>query len=1712
MPVQLLARLGHLLAAVCSVVPLFVPNTVPAQQAPRATLSPRGQLITNANRTVPVTVKWCKPWNGGAVWASKEILLDATDITSQFSYTSGGQDGSCEYYEIYSATITLAANPSLQTLSAVIEDVNGWMGQDNVDFALPAPWRGVLVATDAGLRDVLPGTTNNLQYVQIWNTGEVAATYALSVSCAGAASSCYPSQYSVSISPHSSVSTGIYFNASSTLGDTGSVHFTAVDITDGGIRSSGWTDVRVKSAPSAGAVIARSMSLVPRGSCVTASLGGDAAMECGDLRVVHPLPAVTTFGKVRVPTLIYNSAHASVVPVVLVDVTVPGGTLPSSVEARVYVDGVQRGYKSLPGSDWAAGGNTRRMSVAVDATGWGTSLRNYYVQVTLVGGSGGPYTTPTEQLAIVNRSGSHFGAGWGLAGLEEIFFINSSTILWVGGDGSTRVYNQNAATTFRANDFERPDTITQSGSDYIRWGAAKQQVRFSSAGLHVSTTNRLGQVTTFGYQAGTRRLTSISVPVRSGSALTYSLSYDGNGVLYQVSAPTAGVARTVSIARNGFQITSITDPNNTTVYFGYGTGADIYRIASRTDRRGYVLSFGYNSLSRLTSTSLNMGGTGATIAQAFNPIETRAYWSALPLDSVYTHVDGPRTDVADETKIWVNKYGAPTRIRNAEGRETLLTYDATWPGLVAEMRSPSRQLTQAVYNTDGTLLFTTAFNPLGTGVNDTTRYTWDPTWKFVTSITPTVGPATEFSYASNGNRLWEQTGGSSRRVNYGYDGSGQLSTVTPPGIPATTYSYNTLGNVSETLFPKGTRSFIEQNAIGQDTIVASQFSDTTTVGNDWGDIVPNGAWNGSRVKNWYDPVGRVTKTVTYGPKVGRGVGDTIPADSLRVEYVYDYESNVKEIERTFWLNGAGHIYVDSNTYDGAGRRLGQFSAGSNARTFTYDAAGNLLTSSVSGGATVTMTYDALNRLSTRITPQVSYGTLSCTTFYTSGCYFSFPTIGGSYCVNADTARLYYDPAGNLYRADNRYARVRRSYTQSGLLKYDTLVIRAYHEPGETPCTGAPPAGVHYGGAEWQQHVYVLEHGYDLAGRRTSTKGPYAISGCVTTPCTTSWAYSTTTGELSSVTDGMNPGRTTSFVYDNAGRRTVVNYPNGVTDTSVYDNESRVVRHVVGSAIADNLTYDAAGRLLRATIAYRNGQYVNQNIDSKYGPLGALVLLTNGAQSGNGTPTVEKFDVDALGNRRRTWQLNFRPNGHPDTYGVRSHWLDSFGRLTSVRDTVDVTYDYEKDVTYDVAGRVHTTRLLEDLSAGLLQDASINYYDAADRLRAFNRHIGIGSTSSDGFLAQHGVFEEYVYDALGRRVLVRSRRGSLCNTMGDAECSSYVERTVWDGDQILYEVRAPGGATVPVDSMENDNVLGRSAYAYPYGQVAYVHAGALDQPIAVLRMNMEGYGTPETVYPHTNWRGMFEVGSRPNGTFTSACGSNGCPPVYWPGFRRTADGGAGNPGPQSSWFGSLIPGKADGSGMQYMRNRYYDPSTGRFTQEDPIGLAGGMNLYGFAHADPVNFSDPFGLSECEKIENSAERKTCEQDAKERARAWATCRADAGQFALSLTANMLGVGSIAYARSAVDMTRTAKALDAARRTQTGLAAAVAADQAAAGAWVANAMYYPSFTTLKYAFSDAGTDYGFTGKLGLAYEIGKAVPVFGAGLELGETIRSCGGAAIR
>jgi len=53
---------------------------------------------------------------------------------------------------------------------------------------------------------------------------------------------------------------------------------------------------------------------------------------------------------------------------------------------------------------------------------------------------------------------------------------------------------------------------------------------------------------------------------------------------------------------------------------------------------------------------------------------------------------------------------------------------------------------------------------------------------------------------------------------------------------------------------------------------------------------------------------------------------------------------------------------------------------------------------------------------------------------------------------------------------------------------------------------------------------------------------------------------------------------------------------------------------------------------------------------------------------------------------------------------------------------------------------------------------------------------------------------------------------------------------------------------------------------------------------------------------------------------------------------------------------------DGLGLYYYRARYYNPATGRFLSEDPLGFRGsGPNLYAYVGDSPTNATDPLGLA-------------------------------------------------------------------------------------------------------------------------------------------------------
>jgi RHS repeat-associated protein len=85
-----------------------------------------------------------------------------------------------------------------------------------------------------------------------------------------------------------------------------------------------------------------------------------------------------------------------------------------------------------------------------------------------------------------------------------------------------------------------------------------------------------------------------------------------------------------------------------------------------------------------------------------------------------------------------------------------------------------------------------------------------------------------------------------------------------------------------------------------------------------------------------------------------------------------------------------------------------------------------------------------------------------------------------------------------------------------------------------------------------------------------------------------------------------------------------------------------------------------------------------------------------------------------------------------------------------------------------------------------------------------------------------------------------------------------------------------------------------------------------------------------------------------------CAWSGSIDVY--GALRNVDGDRG--ACPFRWLGQFEDLETE---LNYNRYRYYDPESGRYLSSDPIGLAGGANLYGYVR-DPLASTDPFGLTD------------------------------------------------------------------------------------------------------------------------------------------------------
>ncbi|MCA1791646.1 MAG: hypothetical protein LC667_17880, partial [Thioalkalivibrio sp.] len=167
--------------------------------------------------------------------------------------------------------------------------------------------------------------------------------------------------------------------------------------------------------------------------------------------------------------------------------------------------------------------------------------------------------------------------------------------------------------------------------------------------------------------------------------------------------------------------------------------------------------------------------------------------------------------------------------------------------------------------------------------------------------------------------------------------------------------------------------------------------------------------------------------------------------------------------------------------------------------------------------------------------------------------------------------------------------------------------------------------------------------------------------------------------------------------------------------------------------------------------------------------------------------------------------------------------------------------------------------------------------------------------------------DYRYDALGRRI--------------EKNVDAAVTRYLYDGEDIALETDAAG------------SLLRR-----------YRHGDGTDQPLV-----LEDAQSGESFFYHTDHLGSVVM-------LTDEDGMVAAKYEYDAYGRRTAVAEAVD---QPYAF----TGREwdEESGLYYYRARYYDPAGGRFLSEDPIGFGGGdLNLYRYVKANPVRFTDPYGL--------------------------------------------------------------------------------------------------------------------------------------------------------
>lgn len=425
--------------------------------------------------------------------------------------------------------------------------------------------------------------------------------------------------------------------------------------------------------------------------------------------------------------------------------------------------------------------------------------------------------------------------------------------------------------------------------------------------------------------------------------------------------------------------------------------------------------------------------------------------------------------------------------------------------------------------------------------------------------------------------------------------------------------------------------------------------------------------------------------------------------------------------------------------------------------------------------------------------------------------------------------------------------------------------------------------------------------------------------------TTSWSRDGVGREEGQVTGAFGYG----FTYDERHRR-ITRTGTGAAASGVgwsnltYDDQDRLRSAQLSNGTTLNYTYDTRGNRLSgggaATTYTVNGlnQATARNTGSAgmgYGVYGTVKPGARVRVFHPGAPSGEELVVNAVTGAYQGWW----PAG---AGGVTRVELMVRGTLTGagVQGTDAVS---EKVVWAVIPAAVES--YVYDGAGRMTEDGTWVYgWDGAGRLISLARKAG---TALDPEVSAESM--GYTYDADGRR----TGRSHVVTKTGGVTTVEY-SKVLWDGWLPVGEERTVNGVAQArrwfVWGMDLSGSLGGAGGIG--GLVSIREEGG-----RTLLPVDDGLGNITAVVNAATGQVVARYDYGPYGEMVGESGEVGACP-----FRY-----------QSKWW--------DGeAGLSYFGYRHYSPRMGRWLSRDPLGEAGGFNLYAYCEGDPVNNWDYLGL--------------------------------------------------------------------------------------------------------------------------------------------------------